>query len=160
MDFYITPEEYEQAAKNGISAQRLEVRIRSFAWSKEKAVHTPPQKKKPRIPKEFMDLAEKNGIPYNTLRDRVHNRGWSYEKAATTPREDKKKKADFAREHCRKYPPEILELIKRNNINYNTFRQRLRSGWSMEEAATKPTMTSREIGLMMKDKRQPKRRRA
>jgi len=43
--FYITPEEYQIAEQNGISAATLEARVRSLAWKKERAIYTPPHEK-------------------------------------------------------------------------------------------------------------------
>jgi hypothetical protein len=151
-EFYITPEEYERAAKYGVRPALLEVRIRSLAWKKEKAITTPPQKKK-RIAKEWVELAEKNGICYSTLKYRINVLGWEPERAATQPLQDRKKQAKIACEKSRKYPKEIIELAKKNGIPYDTFRNRVRAGWSLIDAATRPVMTRREIGLMTKEKR-------
>lgn len=152
-DFYIAPEEYQQAAANGIRAALLEVRIRTLAWSKERALSTPPHRKK-RLGRDWIALAEQNGICYSTLRYRVNRLGWDKERAATQPLQDRKVQADIAREGCRKYPDEILELAKKNGINYTAFRKRItESGWDMMRAATTPTMTLREIGLYTKEKR-------
>ncbi len=40
-DFYITPEEYEVAEKNGIDKRTLEQRIREYGWDKERAITIP-----------------------------------------------------------------------------------------------------------------------
>lgn len=152
--FYITPEEYKIAESNGISASLLEQRIRSLAWDKKRAINEVPQKKKPRIPKEIIERAKQNGICYQTLRDRIHYRGWNHERACTQPLQNKSEQAKKAHEASRRYPKEILELVKANGIHYDTFRHRVnQSGWDMYIAATTPTMTSSEIGLLTKHKR-------
>jgi hypothetical protein len=151
-DFYITPEEYERAAAYGVSPALLEVRVRSLAWKKERAITTPPQKKN--SIKEWVALAEKNGICYSTLRYRINVLGWEPERAATQPLQDRKKQAKIAYEKSRVYPKEIIELAKQNGIPYDTFRNRVRAGWSLLDAATRPVMTRREIGLMTKEKRE------
>lgn len=151
-DFYITPEEYEQAASIGIRVPLLEVRIRTLGWTKERALTTPPHKKKDYG--KWPQIAKENGIVYTTFQWRVNYRGWDYERAATEPLEDKAEHARHAYSHCRKYPLSILELAKQNGVQYQTFRYRVKHGMSLEEAATKPPMTMREIGLMTKDKRQ------
>lgn len=150
--FYITPEEYAQAAENGISPQVVDVRVRSLAWNKSRAISEKPQHKR-RLPEKWIRLAAGNGICYRTFLYRVNVLGWNYERAATQPLQDRKKQATAARESGRVYPIEIIDLAKGNGINYDTFRQRIRSGWNMKDAATRPTMTPREIGLMTKDKR-------
>jgi hypothetical protein len=40
-DYYITPEEYEEAERNGISRKHVNYRIRQFGWGKQKAITTP-----------------------------------------------------------------------------------------------------------------------
>jgi uncharacterized protein YjcR len=156
-EYYITPEEYERAAKYGVRPALLEVRIRSLGWKKEKAITTPPHKKK-RIAKEWVELAEKNGICYSTLKYRINVLGWDPERAATQPLQDRRKQAKIACDKSRVYPKEIIELMKKNGIPYDTFRYRVRAGWSLEDAATRPIMTRRQIGLMTKDKRAWKRK--
>ena len=155
--FYITPEEYEQANQNGVSAATLEVRVRSLAWQKERAINTPPHKKH-RLG-EWVKVAEKNGICYRTLNYRANQLGWDLERAATQPLQDRKAQAKCAREKSRVYPIKFLEMAKRNGINYDTFRGRVKAGWTLEDAATRPTMTWREIGLQSKEKRQKSERR-
>jgi hypothetical protein len=151
--YYITPEEYELAAAHGVCAQTLEVRVRAWAWKKERALYTPPQKKKG-LRGEWMLLAEQNGICYSTFRYRVNRLGWDKERAATQPLQDRKAQAIIAYEGSRRYPPEIISLAKQNGICYDTFRHRInKSNWSIEQAATTPVMTGREIGLMNKEER-------
>lgn len=156
--FYITPKEYEIAAGNGISASLLEQRIRVLAWNKERAISEAPQKKKPKIPKEIRERAAQNGIGYHTLRDRIHYRGWDYDRACMQPLQDRSTQVKIAQEASRRYPKEIMELLKVNGINYDTFRHRVNvSGWDMHKAATTPTMTPTEIGMLTKHKRMPKK---
>lgn len=152
-DFYITPEEYEIAARNGIRSALLEVRIRSLGWSKERAITEQPQRKKPRIPRAIIDQAKQNGITYNTLRWRVHTLGWDLERASTQPLQDRRAQAKRAHEASRKYPLEIIQIAEENGIPYNTFRHRIKAGWNMKVAATTPVMTPTEIGLLTKGKR-------
>ncbi|ASB66395.1 hypothetical protein S101413_02950 [Bacillus velezensis] len=59
-DWYITPEEYERAAKNGISRSLLGKRIRGAGWDKERALATPPKKRRPRTDRsKWVEVAEK-----------------------------------------------------------------------------------------------------
>ncbi|MBZ4655136.1 MAG: hypothetical protein JG781_2493 [Peptococcaceae bacterium] len=152
-DFYITPQEYERAAQNGISPAVLEVRVRSLAWAKDRAISEPPQKKK-RLPSHLVKLAEQNGICYRTFLWRVNTLGWDPERAATQQLQDRKAQAIKAYEKSRVYPREYVEMAKNNGIPYDTFRRRVKSGWDIEKAATLPPLTSREIGLMTKGKRE------
>jgi hypothetical protein len=137
-DYYITPEEYEIAAQNGISRKLLNQRIRQSGWDKERAITTPP--KKQTNLKRWMEIAEKNGIPYYTARNRVVLCGWSWERAVTEPiwtterLRERMKKQNLNK---RKYPKKYLELAKRNGIKIKTFHTRVRYyGWDLERAAT------------------------
>jgi hypothetical protein len=154
-DYYITPQEYELAQSNGVCPRNVDWRIREKGWSKERALTTPS-----RMKKDYGDwpkIAKANGIKYSTFVGRVNYRGLTFEQAATLPPEEdeaKKAHAVHAYSHCRTYPLEILDLAKNNGIQYQTFRHRVKSGMSIYEAATKPVMTMREVGLSTKDQRQ------
>lgn len=152
-DFYITPEEYERAEANGISKRCLEIRVRDLAWNKSKAITQPVIKK--HSVKNWVEIAEQNGISKSTFEKRIYRLKWSYEKAATVPIIDEKVRIKNLSNKHRRFPKEILELAKSNGIPYDTFRYRVnRSKMSYLEAATKPLMSSREIGLMRKEKNQ------
>ena len=43
-EYYITPEEYEEAERNGVDAFNLERRIRLLGWNKQRAINTPLRK--------------------------------------------------------------------------------------------------------------------
>lgn len=152
--YYITPEEYSIANQNGISATLLEIRVRTLAWDKEKAIHTPPHEKKSL--KDWVQVAEENGICYSTLRYRANRLGWDLERAATQPIQDRAAQALKACEKSRKYPKEYIELAVKNGIAIRTFYGRLKAGWDLETAAVRPAMSHREIGLMTKEKTRPK----
>ena len=109
--FYITPEEYDEASKHGISGPLLEVRVRSLAWRKDRAINTPPHIK--HSIKDWVDLAAENGICYSTLRYRANRLGWDLERAATQPLQDRKEQAKLAHENSRVYPKWIIELAKK-----------------------------------------------
>lgn len=153
-NFYITPEEYKKAAENGVSSFLLEVRIRTLLWDKSKAINTTPHIKKSL--KDWIKIAEKHGICYSTLRYRANYLDWDLERAATQPLQDKSVQAKNAYEKSRKYPKDYKDLALKNGISERSFHRRLKSGWTIEDAATKPLMTHREIGLMTKEKRQKK----
>lgn len=67
------------------------------------------------------------------------SRGWSLKRAATTK---------VIKPHGRKfkYGKEVHKKLMENNIDIHTFYARVnRNGWSIEEACTKKTMTSKEV---------------
>lgn len=138
-DYYITDEEYELAASNGISRRVLSYRIRDFGWSKQKALTTPVQKRS-KYPQWAMDLAVANNIQITTFQNRVR-RGWDLESAATLSVEDARKKVH---ESNRKYPTEIVQLAADNNIPYGTFVRRVIEGWDIEQAMSTPILTKQQ----------------
>ncbi|APA04072.1 hypothetical protein [Bacillus velezensis] len=152
-DWYITPEEYERAAKNGISRGCLSKRIRSSGWDKERALTTPPQKRRSRsIRSKWVDVAEKNGLPKATFYWRVNTAGWDEERAATTPPTKTSECMRRARQkspRCknRRYSPELVALAESNGIKYGTYTFRVKEcGMDPYEAAVTPLKTRAEIG--------------
>lgn len=147
--FYITPDEYAEAAKIGIKPAMLDRRVREQGWSKERAMTTPPRKLTDR--RCWKAEAEQNGISYDTFMSRV-NRGWSMEKAATKPLptvEERRQQALHASEQIRVYPKTYVQLAERNDIPYPTFFHRVKyCGWDMERAATEPLWTREQIGRL------------
>lgn len=149
-DFYITPDEYEIAKKNGISSKILDVRVRDLGWSKKEAINKPILHQK-NYPKEILELAKNNGICYRTFKSRVNKLGWDIFKAANTPLMDNRKNINKAFDKVRKYPKEIIELAEQNGISAKCFYNRIsKYKWSVEKASTTPVMKSSEIGLMNK----------
>lgn len=148
-EFYITPEDYDIAKVNGISANTLEARIRRYGWDKQRAITEPPRRKQNKaLPREAIERAAKNGINQRTLSTRVHLLGWNIEKACTEPLFDRSEHMASVNKSRAKYPTEMYELAKSNGIHERTFRRRVKNGMDMLEAATKPTATRREIALM------------
>lgn len=142
--FYITPEEYEVAEKNGIDAHNLERRIRLLGWSKEKAINTPLRELNDRS--YWVEVARKNGIKYQTFMNRVNNLGWDEERAATAP--PNKHQFNGVHEKVRIIPTEIIKLAEKNGIKYHTLRMRIKRGMDPHEAATKPLMSKSEAGKL------------
>ena len=142
-DFYITPEEYGIAFKNGISKKNLERRIRDCGWDKKKAISLPIRKQKKNM-KKWIQLAEKNGISLSTFYRRI-NKNWDIEKAATIPTGTTKDVIGKMINKHKKYSDEVLNLIKKNNIPYKTFTGRLKRGWSIEKASTTSPLSSKDV---------------
>lgn len=99
-DFYITPEEYEEAEKNGVNRKTLSHRVRNSGWDKRRAIETPPRQFIDR--KYYAALAESNGIKRSTFQNRVNTFGWDMEKAATTPLISKLEQAKMLNDKRRK----------------------------------------------------------
>ncbi|KIN55623.1 hypothetical protein [Bacillus subtilis] len=147
-DWYITPQEYERAAKNGIDKIRLERRIRFSGWDKERAITTPVKKRKPKS--KWADVAVSNGIHRNLFFARVNRLGWDEEKAATTPASDvrenmKKVQKHSSRNKHYRHSPELIALAESNGIKYLTYINRVNNcGMDPYEAAVTPLRTRKE----------------
>lgn len=126
--FYIAPDDYDVAAKNGISKLLLYGRVRQLGWDVDRAVTQPVRRT--RHKDKWLDIAIQNGIKENTFWMRVDCLKWTKEKAATT------KVRNYGNT---KYPEELLELAKANGICYSTLTTRInRCGLEPLEAATRP----------------------
>jgi hypothetical protein len=141
-DYYITPEEYDQAAANGIGARQLNRRIRDFGWSKQRAITESPREVLDR--RELLRIAASNGVGRVTFQTRI-SRGWDAEKAAMTPPSSKAENAERFRrlaDEKRIIPIDVKELAERNGISYKVLSWRiLRAEWSHDRAATEPVWT-------------------
>ncbi|MGO0058621.1 hypothetical protein ACTID9_00905 [Brevibacillus fluminis] len=143
--FYITPDEYAEAAKNGVDSENLNRRVRLLGWPKDKAIQTPLRKLTDR--RKWVEIAKRNGIGYSTFMNRVNNHGWGMERAATEPLQDRRAAAAEATEKIRKIPRKIIQLAEQNGIAYHTLHARvMRHGWDFERAATQPVMSHADIG--------------
>lgn len=125
--YYITPEEYEIAEKNGINKRVVYQRV-FLGWSKKRAITVPLQIKK--LTNEHFEIAKKNGISKNTVKHRVSHLGWDIEKAITRKAEKRKNK--------------YLDLAKANGIKESTYFSRIYKGWSKKDAATIKPLTRKE----------------
>lgn len=140
--YYITPQDYEDAEKNGICKDTLETRVRKLGWSVKKA-KTKEVRKKYEISEELLEIAKSKGITRGVIADRLRQ-GWSIEEACTRPKKGGRQ---------RKYPDWVYELADKNNISYSTVNHRILSGWNFEEACTIATMSQGErIKAMIKNK--------
>ena len=150
-DYYITPDEYAEAERNGINARCLNSRIRSQAWPKRKAITTPKGLKTDRS--HLKSMLINHGISHIQFNNRLRW-GWDELRAATTPIQDKEglRRQFFQMiEQIRKYPREIVDLASNNGIKYETFRHRVKAGWSIELASTLPPSPS-NASMILKQK--------
>lgn len=90
--YYVSPEEYEIALKNGIKKENVYQRVYRYNWSIQRAITTPVRKRdmsyKEKGKNEYLEIALQNGISANAYYVRV-SRGWSKEKASTTKLKNK-----------------------------------------------------------------------
>ena len=85
------------------------------------------------ITPEDFKIAEENGISKGTLIMRVRRQGWDVDKAITKPVRVK-----------RKFTEEEIKTMEENGIDRNTASCRLKWGWTLEEALTKPKKRGRQ----------------
>lgn len=149
-DFYITPEEYKIAEKNGINCKTVNNRVRSLGWTKTKAI-TLPVKKRALLDEDLLRIAKENGIGRETLRYRLNN-GWSKEDASTKKQVDIRSHMKELGLNTRKYSKELLAIALKNGIGVRTFYRRVQKD-KMDPylAAITPLVTPYEKGLLGKE---------
>lgn len=128
-NIYITDADYEAAAMIGVTKRLLDSRVRTYYWDKERAITTPKKVKNSR--KKWIDIALKNNIGRSTFYRRVNGLGWTEEDAATRELVINKNDNRLA-----KYGQEVSDNAIKNGISTNTFRSRIKLGWTLEEAST------------------------
>lgn len=142
-DYYITPEEYEIAKRNGINKNVVEDRIRKCGWNKKKAITIPKSNRKRMFSKDILDLARKKNIPYSTLRYRVEKIGISPIDAIFMEKQDSAK--NLKRYANQKYPKYILDLAQSNGISKSLFYYRVgKMRMTILKAATTPLINRSE----------------
>ncbi|SDJ20547.1 hypothetical protein SAMN04488123_12051 [Natribacillus halophilus] len=133
-DYYITPEEYEEAERNGIGKKTLDSRIRVYGWRKKRAITEKTQRRTKRG--KYLKIAENNGINPQTFYNRVNIHGWSEDDAATRPKVDPAITIEKNGRQQRKTTDDILKKAAENNIPRSTLFARIEKGYDMETAAT------------------------
>lgn len=133
----ISKEQYAIARANGIPNDTTYNRVYNCGWDVEKAITQPVRKKKE---VEYPEGLEEKGISKNAYYLRITKYGWSEERAATESYEETAKRNGAKRRVTpkRKYPIGYINLAFNNGISYNMFADRVRSGWTMQDAATLP----------------------
>lgn len=138
-DFYITPDEYDKAAENGITYHDVWRRVYDLGWHKSRAI-TEPIRKWDKENGKLVKKAKENGIKKSTYYQRV-KRGMDPEIAATkkTMQQKDVAKRTIHKVNCRKYPDWVYDNLKKYNINSSTFWHRVNThGWDLEKASTTP----------------------
>ncbi|QWR99758.1 hypothetical protein [Bacillus cereus] len=154
-DFYITPKEYEEAEKNGISYDLLTRRVRNFGWDKHTAM-TKPSRHNATGWNKVKEIALKNGISRPTYVARM-KRNWRLIDAISKPPIDKYQALKLAEKANSKCQNKVLtdkqeEIALSNGVCYRLARDRIRVlKWSLEDAITTPPLTSEECGRRRKE---------
>lgn len=130
--YYITPEQYDIAAQNGIQGKTVDYRVRQLLWTIERAI-TQPTRKPGSI---WLAWKDKSVVSQACFYARVKNQGMTPEQAATTP------VSEHWRKRTRKHesiPEEYYQQAEKIGVKRDTFYNRIYVyGWSFEKALTTP----------------------
>ena len=140
MSYYLTPEHFELANKNGISKRLLGDRVYQRGWLIDRAISQPKQNKNSSEDfKLWAKVAENNGISSILFSQRLTVSKWSYEKSATHKKMTKEEIAAEAKKTnvYTVFTKEQHEIAKTNGIKKGTMYARVRDyGWTVEDAIT------------------------
>ena len=140
MSYYLTPEHFELAEKNGISKRLLSDRVYQRGWIIDRAISQPKQNKNNSEDfKRWAKIAESNGISRILFSQRLIVSKWPYEKAATHKKMNKDEIAAEAKKTnvYTVFTKEQHEIAKANGIKKGTMYARVRDyGWTVEDAIT------------------------
>jgi len=140
MSYYLTPDHFKLAEKNGISKQLLADRVYQRGWLIDRAISQPKQNKNNSEEfKLWAKVAEANGISSILFSQRLIVSKWSYEKAATRKKMTKYEIADEAKKTnvYTVFTKEQHEVAKANGIKKGTMYARVRNyGWTVDDAIT------------------------
>lgn len=144
-DYYITPEEYEIAAKNGICRSTLRSRVYDLCWDKEVAISKPPQRATEwRVVKE---AALRNGITRAVFEHR-RKRGMGLVDSVTKPPMSREESINLANQRNGSYSlltAEQIQTFRMNELKRSTVYTRIsKLKWKIEEAITTPALSSAE----------------
>lgn len=148
-DIYVTPEEYAAAAARGLTKRSLESRLRA-GWNKADALTRPIRPQADRT--YWREIAEANGIDRATFYRRINRSGWSEERAATEPVQDPLAALLECNQRKRTISDEELAQAAANGLTRAAVHQRIRLGWTKEEAISRPPMSGPERGRLSRGK--------
>ena len=123
--WYITPEDYEIAAKNGIKKDTVNQRVRRYGWDIDRAITQ--KSKRVDLPQEVMNKANEIGIDKETVLRRIRE-GWNMEEACST--------IIGRTGRPRSHPDWVYEMAKKNGIRLATVNHRINYGWDIMRACT------------------------
>lgn len=133
---YLTPEDYEIASQNGISHNVLTQRFYTYNWDKHRAITQPTRKRVGDLWMQYKDICAEHGISNEIFYGRVKKGKWEPKRAATTPIMTKEQRRQLLLRNRKLSPFEKVAV--NNGISREAFYQRLKYGWSEEDAAKKP----------------------
>lgn len=134
MSIYISPEHYEQAAAIGISSKIVYQRVHQYGWDVDRAISELPLKRCLELSEHWLGVAAANGISRRKYARRVAS-GYTEEEAATLTHAEAVR---LRAERQRKVSLADIERAEALGLTAHSLRERLRKGWSREDALTLP----------------------
>lgn len=151
---YLIKELLEISTVDGISENILNTRINKHGWDIERAITQPinvklqPKGVGDRIYEykgkmynsyELTQISDVDGLTSFDITNRINHHGWSVEDAITKPKKKMNQKFEYnGRLYSSKELAEIATQNGLENIEYHDITDRIRLGWTVEEAVTKP----------------------
>lgn len=149
--WYTLSQLLEYSPIKNLTLQNLSTRINKHGWEVDRALTQPKNVKlQPKGVGEKSFLY--NGKLYNSyelweirknlelssfdITNRINHHGWSIEDAISKPKKSRGKLFEYKGKYYTSH--ELAELSPLENITYHDITDRLRGGWSIEEALTKP----------------------
>lgn len=161
-NLYSSKELLQFSDVDGLTSRDIFNRIDHYKWDIERALHQPKNVKKQPLGcrnKEKECLYEYNGKTYKTyellqlsnvegltthdITHRINHEGWSVEEAITKP---KKKRNQIFEYRGKLYSSkELAEISPVENMYSHDITDRIRAGWSIEDAVNRPKRKSPNI---------------
>ena len=143
----------EWATLKGIHPKTLRNRLYTLGWSFEKAIETPPSRKKRALIEyngekhTLPEWSNIKGIKLSTLENRLYQYGWSIERTMETPAKFRSDSYDkYIEYNGEKHTLMEWSIIK--GVRYRTLRNRLYTlGWSFKEAIETPVKNSENVEI-------------
>ncbi|PEA85895.1 hypothetical protein [Bacillus thuringiensis] len=155
-DYYITPDEYERAERNGINRRVLNERIRNLGWDKDTAMTKQVRRSNATGWCKVRGIALENGISRQTYYARM-KKCWKLIDAISKPPINKYQALNLAEKTNywsgnKVLSDEQAEIASLNGVSYRLARERIRRlKWSVEEAITTPVLTRSECAKRGKE---------
>ncbi|MDR4341770.1 hypothetical protein, partial [Bacillus thuringiensis] len=129
-EYYVTPEDYEVAAKHGVSRKLLEHRLRNLGWDKDFAM-TESRRKASEWAK-VKEIALKNHIGRTTFKGR-RQRGWSLIQSITKPPLSREKTLKRENDCNRALTDDHIQKSTESGQRYSTVYDRIKKfKWNIE----------------------------
>lgn len=131
-------------SKYDITGHDITTRINNHKWSVEKALTTPKGRKnvtfkykgKDLTVKQLYNIRVNKNITYDQLRSRLLHHNWNVERAITQLK--KKINQKFLLNDKEYTSHELADISPFDNMTYHDITDRIRSGWTVEQAVYTP----------------------